>query len=60
MVERDTLMQRLPRSQRTWIPFKSGAYSGANMFLLSGTKVLPALETLGDGSLVAAWLQAML
>jgi GTP:adenosylcobinamide-phosphate guanylyltransferase len=45
VVERDTLMQRLPRSQRTWIPFKSGAYSGANMFLLSGTKVLPALET---------------
>ena len=44
VVERDNLMQRLPMSQRTWIPFKSGAYSGANMFLLSGTKVLPALE----------------
>ena len=26
------------------IRFRSGAYSGANMFLLSGTKVLPALE----------------
>ena len=45
VVERDNLMERLPRSQRTWIPFKSGAYSGANMFLLSGKKVLPALET---------------
>jgi hypothetical protein len=38
------LMQRLPRSQRTWIHFRNGAYSGANLFLLSGTKVLPALE----------------
>ena len=44
VVERDTLMKRLPTNQRTWIPFKAGAYSGANMFLLSGKKVLPALE----------------
>ena len=44
VVERDTLMRRLPTSQRTWIHFRSGAYSGANMFLLSGTKVIPALE----------------
>jgi GTP:adenosylcobinamide-phosphate guanylyltransferase len=45
VVERDTLMKCLPGSRRTWIPFRSGAYSGANMFLLSGQKVLPALET---------------
>ena len=44
VVERDNLMARLPQSRRTWIPFRSGAYSGANMFLLSGHKVLPALE----------------
>ena len=44
VVERDTLIRRLPNSQRTWIRFRSGAYSGANMFLLSGTRVLPALE----------------
>ncbi|QNM82412.1 nucleotidyltransferase family protein [Sphingomonas sabuli] len=44
VVERETLMARLPESQRTWIPFRSGAYSGANMFMLSGKKVLPALE----------------
>jgi len=44
VVERDNLMERLPKSQRTWIRFRSGAYSGANMFLLSGKKVLPALE----------------
>lgn len=44
VVERDILMERLPHSHRTWIRFKSGAYSGANMFLLGGTRVLPALE----------------
>ena len=44
VVERDNLMKRLPKSQRTWVRFRSGAYSGANMFLLSGKRVLPALE----------------
>jgi GTP:adenosylcobinamide-phosphate guanylyltransferase len=44
VIERDTLMKQLPQSQRTWVHFRSGAYSGANMFLLSGMKVLPALE----------------
>ncbi len=44
VVERDNLMARLPSSQRTWIRFRSGAYSGANLFLLRGNKVLPALE----------------
>lgn len=44
VVERDNLMRRLSKSRRTWIHFRSGAYSGANMFLLSGKRVLPALE----------------
>jgi len=44
VVDRDTMMARLPNSQRTWIHFRSGAFSGANMFLLSGSKVVPALE----------------
>jgi GTP:adenosylcobinamide-phosphate guanylyltransferase len=44
VVERENLMKRLPKSQRTWVHFRSGAYSGANMFLLSGKRVLPALE----------------
>ena len=44
VVERDNLMARLPQSQRTWIHFRSAAFSGANLFLLSGTKALPALE----------------
>ena len=37
-------MRRLPQSQRTWVHFRHGAYSGANLFQLSGPKVLPALE----------------
>ena len=44
VVERESLMERLPQSQRTWIRFRSGSYSGANLFQLSGTKALPALE----------------
>lgn len=44
MVERDNLMARLPQSRRTWVRFRHGAFSGANLFLLSGRKALPALE----------------
>lgn len=44
VVERGNLMKRLPKTRRTWVRFRGGAYSGANMFLLSGKKVLPALE----------------
>jgi molybdopterin-guanine dinucleotide biosynthesis protein A len=44
VVERETLMARLPQSRRTWIRFRAGSYSGANMFMLSGSRVIPALE----------------
>ena len=44
VVERATLMTRLPESQRTWIRFRAGAFSGANLFMLRGPRVLPALE----------------
>jgi GTP:adenosylcobinamide-phosphate guanylyltransferase len=43
VVERADLMTRLPDSKRTWIPFKSGAYSGANLFALGGPQALPAI-----------------
>ena len=43
VVERTDLMTRLPNSKRTWIPFKAGAYSGANLFGLSGPQALPAI-----------------
>lgn len=44
LVERRTLLARLPQSQRTWHRFRGGAYSGANLFLLAGPQVRPALE----------------
>ena len=44
VVEEETLKARLPQSHRTWIRFKAGAFSGANMFLLGSHRVLPALE----------------
>jgi len=44
VVERRALMRRLPQSKRTWLRFRGGAYSGANLFLLGGPRVLPALE----------------
>ena len=44
LVERRALLDRLPQSQRTWLRFRGGAYSGANLFALGGPRVLPALE----------------
>jgi GTP:adenosylcobinamide-phosphate guanylyltransferase len=44
IVSRDALMNRLPQSQRTWLKFRGGAYSGANLFLLGGPKVRSTLE----------------
>lgn len=44
LVERRSLLERLPQSQRTWLRFRGGAYSGANLFALGSPKVLPALE----------------
>ena len=32
LVERRPLMARLPATQRTWLSFRGGAYSGANLF----------------------------
>lgn len=44
VVERRALMHRLPQSERTWIGFRGGAYSGANLFLLGSVKVVSAIE----------------
>lgn len=44
VVEKRALEQRLPQSKRTWISFRGGAYTGANLFLLGGRKVRPAIE----------------
>jgi GTP:adenosylcobinamide-phosphate guanylyltransferase len=43
VVERRRLDARLPNSRRTWIGFKGGAYSGANLFALGSPRVAPAI-----------------
>jgi GTP:adenosylcobinamide-phosphate guanylyltransferase len=44
VVEKSVLMKRLPQSKRTWIRFRGGAYTGANLFLLGSSKVRRAIE----------------
>ena len=43
-VTREALLKRLPQTQRTWLKFRGGAYSGANLFLLGSPKVRSTLE----------------
>ena len=44
VVERQSLLERLPQSKRTWIAFRGGAYSGANLFAFGSIKALAAIE----------------
>jgi GTP:adenosylcobinamide-phosphate guanylyltransferase len=44
MVERANLLRRLSQTQRTWLKFRGGAYTGANLFALSSPKVARAIE----------------
>lgn len=44
MVERGVLRKRFADAKRTWLKFRGGAYSGANLFLLGGPEVRPALH----------------
>jgi len=44
LVERRVLLSAYPNSKRTWLPFRGGAYSGANLFWLGGPQVLPLLD----------------
>jgi GTP:adenosylcobinamide-phosphate guanylyltransferase len=44
VVERDPLMRRLPATRRTWLKFRGGAYTGANLFALKSPKVAAAIE----------------
>ena len=47
VVESKPLLARFPQAKRTWIPFKGGRYSGANLFSFSSPKVLPAIGKWG-------------
>ena len=44
VVERETLLARLPGTSRTWLKFRGGAYTGANLFALKSPKVAAAIE----------------
>jgi GTP:adenosylcobinamide-phosphate guanylyltransferase len=44
VVERATLMNRLPQTRRTWLKFRGAAYTGANLFALQSPAVRPAIE----------------
>ena len=43
VVERRSLMARLPATKRTWIGFRGGAYSGANLFGFGSREALRAV-----------------
>lgn len=47
MVERAVLLARYPESRRTWLKFRGGWWSGANLFRLRGRRVLPLLDFWG-------------
>lgn len=44
VVERETLLKRFPEAKRTWVKFRGGAYTGANLFALKSPKVAAAIE----------------
>jgi len=44
VVEQRSLLARLPHTKRTWLHFRGGAYTGANLFAFGSSKVLPAIE----------------
>ena len=44
LVERRALMARLPQTRRSWISFRGGAYSGANLFAFGSRDAVKAIE----------------
>ena len=44
LVEKRILLAGYPQSRRTWLKFRGGAYSGANLFLLASRRVTGVLE----------------
>jgi GTP:adenosylcobinamide-phosphate guanylyltransferase len=44
VVERRVLLGAYPASKRTWLPFRGGAYSGANLFWIDSAKIGPVLD----------------
>lgn len=44
MVKRDVLLAAYPENRRTWLKFRDGGFTGANIFALTGPRVAPALD----------------
>lgn len=44
LVERRTLEAAFPGNRRTWLPFRGGAWSGANLFWFAGPQARPVLN----------------
>ena len=44
VVERRVLLRRFSGAQRTWLKFRGGGYTGANLFVLKSPAVRPAIE----------------
>ncbi|HVI04940.1 MAG TPA: hypothetical protein VM711_02455 [Sphingomicrobium sp.] len=44
MVSKANLLRRFPKAERTWLKFRGGAYTGANLFLLRSPAVRQAIE----------------
>jgi GTP:adenosylcobinamide-phosphate guanylyltransferase len=44
VVECGALLKRLPDTRRTWLKFRGGAYTGANLFALNSPKSAAAIE----------------
>lgn len=44
MVARDVLLAAYPENKRTWLKFRDGGFTGANIFALTGPRVAPALD----------------
>lgn len=44
VVERAVVRERFPENRRTWLRFRGGAWTGANLFALNGPEALPALR----------------
>lgn len=43
-VERRDVLRRFPGTRRTWLRFRGGAYTGANLFAVTSARALPAIE----------------
>ena len=44
VVDRANFCRRLPTSERTWLKFRHGAFTGANLFTLNSPKAATAIE----------------